>query len=111
MKRGETGQSGSARQRQGRGQRATRDGQARLPNWRYVLQFRLNSLTLEQRLDPLVEFLKRGFAFDLLAVDEKGRRRIDFQNVGCVFLVGDDLVEQRLILQAGFDLALAQARL
>src|SRR5262249_24813317 len=32
---------------------------------------------LEKRVDLLLEFLDRGFALDLLAVDEEGRRRID----------------------------------
>jgi hypothetical protein len=68
---------------------------------------RFDSLTLEQSLDPLVEFLKRGLAFDHLAIEEESRRRIHFKCFRGVFLVGDDLVEQGLILQAGFDLLLA----
>src|SRR3979411_1796247 len=36
---------------------------------------------LQQRFDLLVEFLERGFALDHLAIDEKGRRRVHFQNL------------------------------
>src|SRR3979409_1584115 len=62
---------------------------------------------LEKRLDALVKFLERGLALDLLAIDEKGRRRIDLQHLAGVLLVGGDLVEQCLILQAILDLLLA----
>src|SRR4030081_1704922 len=63
---------------------------------------------LEKRLDALVKFLERGLALDLLAIDEKGRRRIDLQHLASVLLVGSDLVEQRLILEAILDLLLAK---
>ena len=65
----------------------------------------------KQRVDLLVEFLERGLALDLLAIDEEGRRRIHLQHLAGVFLVGGDLVEQRLVLQAILDLLLAEARL
>ena len=68
-----------------------------------AVKFPVNAQLLSSGFDPLVEFLERGFALDLLAIDEKGRRRIDLQHLGGVFLVGDDLVEQRLVLQAGLD--------
>src|SRR5665647_2221064 len=41
---------------------------------------------LLQRLDLLVEFLERGLALDLLAIDEERRRRIDLQHIIGVFL-------------------------
>src|SRR6516162_4412638 len=66
---------------------------------------------LEKRVDLLLELLDRGFALDLLAVDEEGRRRINLQHLARIFLVGGDLVEQRLVLQALFDLLLGQAGL
>src|SRR5437879_13649242 len=66
---------------------------------------------LQERLDLLVEFLKRGFALDLLAVDKEGRRRIDLEHLAGVFLVGGDLVQQRLVLQTSVDRLRADARL
>src|SRR3954470_5160167 len=66
---------------------------------------------LEKRVDLLLEFLDRGLALDLLAIDEEGRRRIHFKNLAGVFLVGGDLVEQRLVLQAGLDLLLCETGL
>src|SRR5713101_10118956 len=62
---------------------------------------------LQQRFDPLVEFLERGLAPDHLAVDEKGRRRADLQHLVGEFLVGGDLVEQRLVFEAILDRLLA----
>src|SRR5947209_15050450 len=62
---------------------------------------------LQQRLDYLVEVLECRRAFDHLAVDEEGRGRIDLQHLVCVFLIGRDLVEQRLVLQAILDRLLA----
>src|SRR4051795_5072335 len=53
---------------------------------------------LQQGFDALFEFLEALFALDHLAVDEKGRRRIHLQHLGGEFLVGRDLVEQRLVL-------------
>src|ERR1700758_4077580 len=50
--------------------------------------------TLQQRINPLLEFLERGLALDLLAVDEEGRRRVHLQHLTGIFLVGDELVEQ-----------------
>src|SRR6516162_1214952 len=64
---------------------------------------------LEKRVDLLLELLDRGFALDLLAVDEEGRRRIDLQHLARIFLVGGDLVEERLILEAGLDLLLGKS--
>src|SRR5260221_6673706 len=66
---------------------------------------------LQQRLDLLVKFLERSLALDHLAIDEKGWRRVDLQHVAGEFLVGGDLVEQRLVLEAGLDGLLAEARL
>src|SRR5882762_6373077 len=54
----------------------------------------------QQRFDLLVEFLERGLAPDHVAIDEEGRRRTDLQHLGGEFLVGGDLVEQRLVLEA-----------
>ena len=62
----------------------------------------------QQGLKALVEFLEPGVALDQLAIDEEGRRRIDLQNVGGVLLVGGDLVEQRLVLEAVLDRLLAK---
>src|SRR5258708_35952616 len=59
---------------------------------------------LQQRRDTLRKFLERGFALEHLAVDEEGRGRIDLQNFAGVFLVGRDLVEQGLILEAILDI-------
>src|SRR5229473_8556827 len=64
---------------------------------------------LQQRFDPLVEFLERGLAPDHLAVDEKGRRRVDLQHLVGELLVGGDLVEQRLVFEAILDRLLAEA--
>ena len=66
---------------------------------------------LQKRVDPLLELLDRGLALDLLTIDEEGWRRIHFENLAGVFLVGFDLVEQRLILQSGLDLFLAESGL
>src|SRR6478609_84237 len=80
-----------------------------------AIEMRIRILTsesaLQQRIDLLGEFLERGLALDLLAVDEERRRRIDLQNVAGIFLVGGDLVEQRLVLQAGLDLLLSETGL
>ena len=65
---------------------------------------------LQQRINALLELLDRGLALDLVTVDEKGGRGIHLQDLAGVFLIGCDLVEQRPIVQAGFDLVLAQAR-
>src|SRR5712675_2668997 len=45
---------------------------------------------LQQRFDSLVEFLERGLAPDHLAVDEKGRGRVDLQDLVSELLVGGD---------------------
>src|ERR1700730_10459213 len=66
---------------------------------------------LQQRIDSLLELLERGLALDLLAIDEEGRRRIHLQHLACVFLVGDELVQQRLVIEAGLDLLLTEAGL
>src|SRR5258707_9585716 len=66
---------------------------------------------LEQRLDLLVEFLERGLALDHLAIDEKGRCRVDLQHLAGEFLIGGDLVQQRLVLEAGLDGLLAESGL
>src|SRR6266480_211245 len=66
---------------------------------------------LQERLDLLVEFLERGLALDLLAIDERGRRRIDLQHLTGEFLIGGDLVEQRLVLEAALDGLLAETGL
>src|SRR5438876_5801052 len=66
---------------------------------------------LQERLDLLVEFLERGFALDLLAVDKEGRRRINLEHLAGVFLVGGDLVQQRLVFQATVDRLRAEAGL
>src|SRR5216684_8316721 len=63
---------------------------------------------LQQRFDLLVEFLERGLALDHIAIDEKGRRRVDLQHLVGEFLVGGDLVEQRLVLEAILDRLLAE---
>src|SRR3954471_23404798 len=65
----------------------------------------------QQGLYALVEFLKRLFALDHLAINEKGRRRTDLQHLGCELLIGGDLVEQRLVLEAFLDRLLAQSGL
>src|SRR5258706_7018575 len=66
---------------------------------------------LQERLDLLVKFLERGLALDHLAIDEKSRRRVDLQHVAGELLVGGNLVEQRLVLEASFDSLLAEAGL
>src|SRR5581483_8060026 len=66
---------------------------------------------LQQRIDSLLELLERGLALDLLAIDEEGRRRIHLEHLGRVFLISDELVEQRLVVEAGLDLLLAEAGL
>src|SRR5260221_3029656 len=63
---------------------------------------------LQQRLDPLVEFLERGLAPNHLAIEEKGRRRVDLQYLIGELLIGGDLVEQGLILEAILDRLLAE---
>src|SRR5438045_9731159 len=65
----------------------------------------------QQGLYALVEFLKRLFALDHLAINEKGRRRTDLQHLGRELLIGGDLVEQRLVLEAFLDRLLAQSGL
>src|SRR5712671_4846934 len=65
----------------------------------------------QQGFDALVEFLEALFALDHLAIDEKGRRRIHLQHFGGELLIGRDLVEQRLILEAFLDRLLAQSGL
>jgi hypothetical protein len=46
-----------------------------------------DSSVLEQLVDPLVELFERDCAFDPLAIDEEGRRRIDLQHlVGELFI-------------------------
>src|SRR5437899_859126 len=67
-----------------------------------------SELAFQQGLKALVEFLEPCVALDQLAIDEEGGRRIDLQNVGGVLLIGGDLVEQRLILEAVLDRLLAQ---
>src|SRR3954454_23030216 len=66
---------------------------------------------LQQRFDSLVEYIERGVALDPLAVDEEAGRRIHLQHLAGVFLVGDDLVEQGLILQTVLNRLLAEPRL
>src|SRR5438445_9374203 len=66
---------------------------------------------LQERLDLLVELFERCFALDHLAIDKEGRRRIDLQHFAGIFLVGGDLVHQRLILEAILDLLLAETGL
>src|ERR1700730_17084621 len=66
---------------------------------------------LQERLDLLIEFLERGLALDHLAVDEEGRCRIDLQHFAGELLIGGDLVEQRLVLEASLDRLLAEAGL
>src|SRR3954447_17795855 len=66
---------------------------------------------LQLRVDALAELVKSLLALEHLAIDEEGRRRIDLQHFGGELLVGGDLVEQRLILQAIFHLLLGQAGL
>src|SRR5712675_1120049 len=53
----------------------------------------------QQGFNALVEFLEALFALDHLAIDEKGRRRIYFQDLGGELLIGGDLVEQGLVLE------------
>src|SRR5258705_4467273 len=65
----------------------------------------------QQGFNALVEFLEALFALDHLAIDEKGRRRIDLQHIGGELLIAGDLVEQRLILEAFLDGLLAQSGL
>jgi hypothetical protein len=60
-------------------------------------------LILQKRFYLLVELLERHGAFESLAIDEEGRCRIDLQYLVGEFLIGGELVEQRLILCAGFD--------
>src|SRR5215213_4568901 len=66
---------------------------------------------LQQRLDLLVEIRERRVALDLLAIDKKGRCRIDLQYLAGIFLVGRDLVEQGLVLEAILDRLLAETGL
>src|SRR5258707_4848579 len=56
---------------------------------------------LEQRLDLLVEFLERGLALDHLAIDEKGRCRVDLQHLAGEFLIGGYPIQQDLVLASG----------
>src|SRR5258707_12162376 len=72
---------------------------------------RAQESALQQRFDPLVEFLERGLAPDHLTVDEKGRRRVDLQDLVGELLVGGDLVEQCLVFEAILDRLLAEAGL
>jgi len=65
-------------------------------------------LILQKRFYLLVQFLERHGAFESLAIDEEGRRRIDLQDLVGKFLIGGELVEQRLIRCAGFDSLFAQ---
>src|ERR1700730_19051744 len=58
---------------------------------------------LQQWLDLLVKFLERGLALDHLAIDEKGRCRVDLQYVAGEFLVRRELVEQAQHLEAALD--------
>src|SRR4051794_14243052 len=46
---------------------------------------------------------------DLLAVDEEGRRRLDLELLLGGEAAGEDLVLQRVVLEAGLDLVLAHA--
>src|SRR6266404_8050822 len=46
------------------------------------------SLLLQQRFDPVFQFLERHRAFESLAIDEKGRRRIDLLHLEGESLVG-----------------------
>ena len=64
------------------------------------------ALALQERRDLFGEFFKRLLAAQHLAIDEEGRRRIDLKDFVGEFLVGRDLVEQCLILQALFHLLL-----
>src|SRR3982750_4062114 len=77
----------------------------------YLRREELAQSALQQRFDPLVEFGKGCLAFDLLAIEEKGRRRINLQHLAGVFLVGRDLVEQGLVLEAILDGLLAETGL
>ena len=63
---------------------------------------------LQHRIDALCELFEALLALDHLAVDEEGRCRLHLQHVGGELLVGRDLVEQRLILQAVLDLRLGE---
>src|SRR3982074_1332793 len=72
---------------------------------------RTQESALEQRFDSLVEFLKRGFALDLLAIDEKGRGRINLHQAAGKHRRGCELVEQCLILEAILDRLLAETGL
>src|SRR5882757_6273541 len=65
----------------------------------------------QQRVDTPSEFLEGGFTHDFVAVDEKGRRALDLQDVLGIFLTGADLVLHRLVLQAVLDRLRAQSRL
>ena len=48
--------------------------------------------TFQQRVDTTSEFLEGGFTDDFVAVDEKGRRALDLQDVLGELLAGADLV-------------------
>src|SRR5260370_32471919 len=69
------------------------------------------SLLLQQRLDPVFQFLERHRAFELFTIDEEGRRGVDLQFFKGEFLIGGELVEQGLILLAGLDSLFAHAGL
>src|SRR3954470_24665521 len=59
---------------------------------------------LQQRLYSLVELLKRGRAFDHLAIDEEARRRADLQHLMRVFEIVHDLLPGRwIVVDAGLD--------
>src|SRR4051794_11405567 len=75
----------------------TRGGNRAAPGFAALYPGYLGESALQQRFDSLVEHIETRIACDLLAVDEEGRRRIDLQHVAGVFLIGRDLVEQRLI--------------
>src|SRR6202790_2428934 len=97
---GRVASCGSHGRRQWRGRRRRATAAAAFPKafagvmGRYEPRFAgAQESALQQRFDPLVEFLERSPALDLLAIDEKGRRRVDLQHIAGVLLIGGDLVE------------------
>src|SRR5258708_2365585 len=94
----------SSRPQHGNGTRPTR--QTLPADWATGPQCGL--LILQKRFYLLVPFLERHGAFESLAIDEEGRRRIDLQDLVGELLIGGVLVEQRLILCAGLDSLFAQ---
>jgi hypothetical protein len=67
------------------------------------------SLLLQQRLDPVFQFLERHRAFEPFAIYEKRSALNDLEHLKGEFLVSGESIEQSLIFLAGLDSLLAYA--